>query len=89
MTGLETALSVVQHTMIETGLMGWEDFARVTSTAPGRDRPGGRTRAARSRPANPPTSHSWTRLRAGPWTLLRWQPWAVTLRLPAGNCPAR
>ena len=34
MTGLETALSVVQHTMIETGLMGWADFARVTSTAP-------------------------------------------------------
>ena len=88
MTGLETALSVVQHTMIETGLMGWADFARVTSTAPaaiGRLR----TRAARSRPANPPTSHSWTRLRAGPWTLLRWQPWAVTLRLPAGNFPAR
>ncbi len=41
MTGLETALSVVQHTMIETGLMGWADFARVTSTAPGRDRPAG------------------------------------------------
>jgi dihydroorotase len=34
MTGLETALSVVQHTMIETGLMDWADFARVTSTAP-------------------------------------------------------
>ncbi|MFC8302455.1 dihydroorotase [Specibacter sp. NPDC057265] len=34
MTGLETALSVVQETMIETGLMGWADFARVTSTAP-------------------------------------------------------
>jgi dihydroorotase len=33
MTGLETALSVVQHTMIETGLMTWGDFARVTSTA--------------------------------------------------------
>jgi dihydroorotase len=33
MTGLETALSVVQHTMIETGLMTWADFARVTSTA--------------------------------------------------------
>jgi dihydroorotase len=33
MTGLETALSVVQHTMIETGLMTWTDFARVTSTA--------------------------------------------------------
>ena len=34
MTGLETALSVVQETMIETGLMGWDDFARVTSTKP-------------------------------------------------------
>ena len=34
MTGLETALSVVQHTMIETGLMTWADFARVSSTAP-------------------------------------------------------
>ncbi len=34
MTGLETALSVVQHAMIETGLMSWNDFARVTSTAP-------------------------------------------------------
>ncbi|WP_026554985.1 dihydroorotase [Arthrobacter sp. 35W] len=34
MTGLETALSVVQHTMIETGLMSWADFARVTSFAP-------------------------------------------------------
>ncbi|GHD01997.1 dihydroorotase [Zhihengliuella salsuginis] len=34
MTGLETALSVVQHTMIETGMMTWADFARVTSTTP-------------------------------------------------------
>ncbi|PYI67419.1 dihydroorotase [Arthrobacter livingstonensis] len=34
MTGLETALSVVQETMIESGLMTWADFARVTSTAP-------------------------------------------------------
>ncbi|MCO1338453.1 dihydroorotase [Kocuria polaris] len=34
MTGLETALSVVQHTMIDTGMMTWEDFARVTSTTP-------------------------------------------------------
>ena len=36
MTGLETALSVVQHAMIETGMMTWADFARVTSTAPAR-----------------------------------------------------
>ncbi|MFJ3957836.1 dihydroorotase [Arthrobacter sp. NPDC090010] len=34
MTGLETALSVVQHTMVETGLMGWADVARVMSEAP-------------------------------------------------------
>jgi dihydroorotase len=34
MTGLETALSVVQHTMIETGLIGWEEFARITSFTP-------------------------------------------------------
>ncbi|MHA7277491.1 dihydroorotase [Arthrobacter sp. Hz1] len=34
MTGLETALSVVQHTMISTGLMDWVGFARVTSRTP-------------------------------------------------------
>ncbi len=34
MTGLETALSVVQHTMIETGMITWADFARITSSAP-------------------------------------------------------
>jgi dihydroorotase len=36
MTGLETALSVVQHTMIESGLIGWADFARITSHTPAR-----------------------------------------------------
>ncbi|WP_434994151.1 dihydroorotase [Arthrobacter sp. Ld5] len=36
MTGLETALSVVQHTMVETGLLDWEGFARVTSVSPAR-----------------------------------------------------
>ncbi|MBX7443582.1 MULTISPECIES: dihydroorotase [unclassified Arthrobacter] len=36
MTGLETALSVVQHAMIDTGLMTWADFARVTSTTAAR-----------------------------------------------------
>ncbi len=34
MTGLETALSVVQHTLVETGLIGWDDVARITSTTP-------------------------------------------------------
>jgi dihydroorotase len=36
MTGLETALSVVQKAMVETGLMGWDDVARVMSSAPAR-----------------------------------------------------
>jgi dihydroorotase len=34
MTGLETALSVVQQTMVDTGRMTWADVARVLSTAP-------------------------------------------------------
>ncbi len=36
MTGLETALSVVQTTMVDTGLLGWADVARVLSTTPAR-----------------------------------------------------
>lgn len=34
MTGLETALPVVQLTMVDTGLITWEDVARVMSTNP-------------------------------------------------------
>jgi len=34
MTGLETALSVVQEAMVDTGLMDWADVARVLSSAP-------------------------------------------------------
>ena len=36
MTGLETALSIVATTMVETGRMTWADVARVLSTAPAR-----------------------------------------------------
>ncbi|ABY23699.1 dihydroorotase [Renibacterium salmoninarum ATCC 33209] len=36
MTGLETALSVVQHTMVETGLICWQDVARITAQTPAR-----------------------------------------------------
>ncbi|MBW0255443.1 dihydroorotase [Cellulomonas sp. PS-H5] len=36
MTGLETALSVVQQTMVDTGRMTWADVARVLSTNPAR-----------------------------------------------------
>ena len=36
MTGLETALSVVQQTMVGTGRMTWADVARVLSESPAR-----------------------------------------------------
>ncbi|QIK66607.1 dihydroorotase [Nocardioides sp. HDW12B] len=36
MLGLETALSVVQHTMVDTGAMTWEQVAERMSTAPAR-----------------------------------------------------
>jgi dihydroorotase len=36
MTGLETALSVVQHSMVETGLLDWRGVARAMSEGPAR-----------------------------------------------------
>ncbi|GAA4970664.1 dihydroorotase [Kineococcus glutinatus] len=36
MTGLETALSVVQHTMVDTGLLDWAGVAERMSAAPAR-----------------------------------------------------
>ncbi|MFA9276255.1 MAG: dihydroorotase [Rhodoluna sp.] len=36
MVGLESALAVVQTTMVETGLIGWADVARVLSETPAR-----------------------------------------------------
>ncbi|MEI5582941.1 MULTISPECIES: dihydroorotase [unclassified Agromyces] len=36
MVGLESALSVVQQTMVDTGLIGWTDVARVLSSTPAR-----------------------------------------------------
>lgn len=36
MLGLESALSVVQETLVETGMLDWDDVARVISTAPAR-----------------------------------------------------
>ncbi|TFV58902.1 dihydroorotase [Mycobacterium sp. PS03-16] len=36
MLGLQTALSVVVQTMVEPGLLGWRDVARVMSEAPAR-----------------------------------------------------
>lgn len=34
MTGLETALPIVQHTMVDTGALTWRDVARVLSETP-------------------------------------------------------
>ncbi|RII43135.1 dihydroorotase [Galactobacter valiniphilus] len=34
MTGLETALPVVQHALVDTGLITWEDVARIMSATP-------------------------------------------------------
>jgi dihydroorotase len=36
MVGLESALRVVHQSMVQTGLIGWEDVARVMSAAPAR-----------------------------------------------------
>ncbi|GAA3902714.1 dihydroorotase [Microbacterium invictum] len=36
MVGLESALRVVQQAMVDTGLIGWDDVARVMSAAPAR-----------------------------------------------------
>ncbi|WP_051432796.1 dihydroorotase [Promicromonospora kroppenstedtii] len=47
MTGLETALSVVQQTMVDTGRMTWADVARVLSQNPARI---GRIDATQGRP---------------------------------------
>ena len=56
MLGLETALSVVQQTMVDTGRLTWAQVAEKMSTKPGRDRPRRTTRAARSRWGSRPTS---------------------------------
>ncbi|HLR95105.1 MAG TPA: hypothetical protein VK053_11305, partial [Jiangellaceae bacterium] len=34
MLGLETALSIVQHTMVDTGMLDWSGIARVLSETP-------------------------------------------------------
>jgi dihydroorotase len=34
MVGLESALSVVQHAVVDTGMLSWSDVARVLSSAP-------------------------------------------------------
>ena len=66
MTGLETALSVVQETMVDTGRMTWADVARVLSTTPGADRPRQRPRPADRRGGARQPRRWSTRASAGP-----------------------
>ncbi len=92
MTGLETALSVVQQTMVDTGRMTWADVARVLSSAPariGRIDTGSAPRAVRSRSASPRTSRSSTRPR-GAWSTAPGRPpRAPTRPSRAASCPVR
>ena len=53
MTGLETALRVVQQAMVDTGLLDWAGVADRMSAAAGRHRPAGRARAAPWTPGLP------------------------------------
>ena len=46
MTGLETALSVVQEAMVDTGLLDWAGVADRMSVRPAAHRPARRGRAA-------------------------------------------
>ena len=63
MVGLESALSVVQASVVDNGLLDWTDVARVLSATPARDRPSRRATAVRWPRAHPRTSSSTTRRR--------------------------
>ena len=68
MVGLETALSVVQETMVDTGLLTWAGVAERMSVKPAEHRAGDRGTAVPSRLVSPPTSRSSTRNTVGRWT---------------------
>ena len=87
MVGLETALSVVQHTMVDTGLLDWAGVADRMSFRPaaiGRLAGHGRPIAA-GEPANLTLS---TPLTVARWTPRASPPAAATPPTRAGNCRA-
>ena len=88
MTGLETALSVVQETMVDTGRMTWADVARVHVHGARADRPRRATTAARSRWGSRPTSCSSTRASAASSCPRSRPPRAPTRRSAAASCRA-
>ena len=88
MLGLETALSVVQEAMVETGLLDWAGVADRMSTRPARDRPGRRPGPpARARRAGQPGAR---RPRGAPDRASRASPrrCRATRPSPAPSCPA-
>lgn len=67
MVGLESALSVVQHTLVDTGLLDWAGVARVLSTTPaaigglaGYDAPLAVGAPAHLTLVDPATSRTWS-----------------------------
>ena len=88
MLGLETALSVVQEAMVETGLLDWAGVADRMSVRPAAiGLLDGHGRPARGRRTGQPRARSTPR-RGAPSTRSRWPPEAATRRSPAGCCPA-
>ena len=88
MLGLETALSVVQETMVDPGLLDLGRGRRADVLRTGPDRPGQPTTGSRSRTARPRTSCSTTRPYAGWSTPRSPSRCRATRRTPAWSCPA-
>ncbi len=88
MTGLETALRVVQHAMVDTGLLGWAEVADRMSLRPARI---GRL-AGHGNPLEPGAPANLIavrpRPRPRPWTRPATPPRAATARSPAWCCRA-
>ena len=100
MVGLETALSVVQQTMVDTGLLDWAGVADRMSRRPGADRPAdgprppARGRGARQPHARRPGVPLGRRPRASFASRAATRPYAgrelpgrVIAHLPAGHAP--
>ena len=88
MIGLETALSVVQEAMVDTGLLDWAGVADRMSVAPRAHRPAGRARPAH-RGRRPGQPHPLRRLRGGEWTRRATPPGAATRPTRAGAAGPR
>lgn len=87
MVGLETALSVVQDTMVDTGLLTWTGVAERMSFKPAQIGQAQGT-AVPSRLVSPPTSRSSTRNTVGPWTPRASPRAAATPRTRGVSCRA-